>query len=395
MPTLQSILSFVKYNNAVPLIAMALFSGAGITFASSETARSSVYASASEVRSVDNSYIVNKRLSTYDYKLQILKVEENDDMYVVTYSYQTIAVVDFVWRDTTIEKTLKLSKKSLWGKDLGLEVARQIGQMLDQEGSFLAEVQKQEKSRGQTGLVIATEYRGLVGRMFDAKEEEFKGYNPLVEEMEFPSETEGPDAYAEEAVTHLALPYVPSRAEIEAIIQARVMQLTGIGRAIDPSASSTASTTATTTDPSTNTPPTLTLVGRAALTVTVGDIFTDPGVTATDLEDGTLEVTTAVDGLISETVVIDTSAVRDYTITYRATDSLGVTTEMSRIVSVIASDGGGGGGEPPIDPPPVDPPPVDPPPVDPPLPVDPPPTPEPEPEPEPTPEPPPSETPAP
>ncbi|MHB8860383.1 MAG: immunoglobulin-like domain-containing protein [Minisyncoccota bacterium] len=79
------------------------------------------------------------------------------------------------------------------------------------------------------------------------------------------------------------------------------------------------------------TPPVVTLVGDAAMQITVGDMFTDPGATATDDVDGTLT------SKIQETGTIDASTAGLYTLTYSATDAAGNEGHVSRVVSVVAA----------------------------------------------------------
>ncbi|MEK7604751.1 MAG: immunoglobulin-like domain-containing protein, partial [Patescibacteria group bacterium] len=83
--------------------------------------------------------------------------------------------------------------------------------------------------------------------------------------------------------------------------------------------------------PSDITAPTVTLTGAAALELTVGDTFTDPGATATDDVDGDLTSAVVVTG------TVDPSVAGTYTLTYTATDAAGNTGSVSRLVTVIAS----------------------------------------------------------
>ncbi len=72
--------------------------------------------------------------------------------------------------------------------------------------------------------------------------------------------------------------------------------------------------------------PEITLLGDAIVTIEQGTVFSDPGATATDSVDGSLEV--SVSGMVG-------SAVGDYTLKYTATDSVGNTTSIDRMVKVI------------------------------------------------------------
>lgn len=79
-----------------------------------------------------------------------------------------------------------------------------------------------------------------------------------------------------------------------------------------------------------NTPPVITLLGNNPVNIFVGDLFTDPGATAQDLEDG--DITSK----IATTSNVNTGAVGSYTIAYNVKDSKDLSaTEVKRIVNVI------------------------------------------------------------
>ncbi len=98
-----------------------------------------------------------------------------------------------------------------------------------------------------------------------------------------------------------------------------------------------ASTTRTVTisEPA-NQPPTISLIGSSTIELTVGDVFTDEGVTVSDAEDAAEDLTVA-----SSTEPIggvDTNTAGTYTITYTVTDTDGASTSTTRTVSVSAAD---------------------------------------------------------
>jgi len=74
------------------------------------------------------------------------------------------------------------------------------------------------------------------------------------------------------------------------------------------------------------TPPVITLNGDATMTLTIGDTFTDPGATAQDNIDGTVNVIT--------TGTVNTTTAGTYTLTYTATDASGNTATLTRTVIV-------------------------------------------------------------
>ncbi|MCX6788062.1 MAG: DUF5011 domain-containing protein [Candidatus Kaiserbacteria bacterium] len=93
----------------------------------------------------------------------------------------------------------------------------------------------------------------------------------------------------------------------------------------------TGGATATSTPSSTDTTaPVVTLTGAAAMQITVGDAFTDPGATAADDVDGSLTANIVVTG------AVDTATAGLYTLTYTATDAAGNHGSVSRVVTVAA-----------------------------------------------------------
>jgi hypothetical protein len=97
-----------------------------------------------------------------------------------------------------------------------------------------------------------------------------------------------------------------------------------------PPTSISTSTPSTPSAPADTTPPVVTLLGNAAMQITVGDTFTDPGATATDSVDGDLTSHITVSG------TVDTTTPGVYTLTYSVTDSAGNTGIASRVVTVVA-----------------------------------------------------------
>ncbi len=78
------------------------------------------------------------------------------------------------------------------------------------------------------------------------------------------------------------------------------------------------------------TAPVITLVGDATMNVTVGDTFTDPGVTASDDTDGDITANVVVAG-----DTVDTNTAGTYVITYNVSDAAGnAATEVTRTVVV-------------------------------------------------------------
>jgi hypothetical protein len=102
-----------------------------------------------------------------------------------------------------------------------------------------------------------------------------------------------------------------------------------------------------------NTAPQVTLVGNNPFQLDLGTVFTDPGATATDTEDGNITAQIVVTGIVS------TTTPGTYVVTYSITDAGGLTASTTRqvIVNTVnttpaapsgGSGGNGGGGNGPI-----------------------------------------------
>ena len=76
-------------------------------------------------------------------------------------------------------------------------------------------------------------------------------------------------------------------------------------------------------------PPVITLNGEAAIRLTVGDKWNDPGASATDETDGDLSDVIVVAGSV------DTATAGLYTLAYGVEDTAGNRAEVSRVVSVV------------------------------------------------------------
>src|SRR5690606_362598 len=139
---------FLTYNNTVPIVLGVLFLGAGTTLAASPQVREAILDSYEEVQSVDNTYIGSANLETRDFGLRVTSITEDAERYYVSYTYRTISVIDYVWRETNVSKIMEVTKKEVEGKDLGLFVAKQLGEEIRAQAAYLAEVQESERKKG-------------------------------------------------------------------------------------------------------------------------------------------------------------------------------------------------------------------------------------------------------
>lgn len=254
---MKKIVHFVQYHNFFSIAVMVVFMGASVSFAASPQLRQGVLAQTEMARSVDNSYVVNTDFDNYDMGLKIQSVTEDAGIYYIDYTYNVVEVKDYIWQPVGTNGSIKVSKKELSGRDLGLYVANQLGQMIDQQISYLKEVQTKEKKTGVTQKVLAVEYSGLVGQFLSTDEKTFEGYSPVVtppppplpppppeQQEQVAAVVESQDVSVPEVVpqdvvvqdaptTSVSTPVVVqntvTREEIEQLIRARVAELLAEG----------------------------------------------------------------------------------------------------------------------------------------------------------------------
>lgn len=179
---MNKIIRFVKYNNSFSIgisLILVLTSGA---FAASPDLRENIISSRETVRSVDNSGVISADLGKFNFGLRIKSIAEDAKNYYIVYAYKTLAIKDYVWQEVEKENTPIVSKEDLNGRDLGLYIAEQLGQVIDSESAYLKETQQIEKEKGVTQKIVTTQYAGLIGKFLSPEEKVFEGYAPVVPE---------------------------------------------------------------------------------------------------------------------------------------------------------------------------------------------------------------------
>lgn len=232
---MNRLLHFFQYNNAVPIIFAVVILGAGSAFAA--TNPEVFIDSQQNVVSPDTTYIASADVTNFDFQLKITDITEDSDNYYVVYTYRSIGPVEYVWKEYITGGTLTVSHREIEGKDLGIFVARQLGELLAHERTYLREVQVAEKARGASSKVVVTEYSGLIGKFLDTKEEVFPGYVPVVAEESTPIVTNEQVAAAlavfatstdPGTISYAAPPeHTPTQAEIDARIELKVREILG------------------------------------------------------------------------------------------------------------------------------------------------------------------------
>ncbi len=259
------------------------------------------------VQSVDNTYLLSVDLGSFNSGLTVTSVKEDGTYFFVDYTHQTIMVRDYAWRKVEERDTLAVSKAALRGEDLGVFVARELGQVVDQRLAYLKEAQSVERDRGQTLKVVTTDYSGLIGKFLDSEETIFEGYTPVKE----PVIVEGDEApsYGELGVSAVGQEVVVVNENVESA-------------SVSVSASGDRE------------PPVIIMLGNNPATIQAGSTYSDLGVTISDNVNDNLGYRVAVNGRDVFEVSIDTSAAGEHVITYTATDQAGNTSTATRRIIV-------------------------------------------------------------
>ena len=258
---MKKIVNFIKYNNLFTLVIMFVMLGTGVSLAASPEVRAGVISSKDTVRSIDNSYIISADLTHYNFGLKITGITEDADNYYVAYSYQTIGLVDYVWRDVPNTKSLTVSKAALGKEDLGVFVSDQLGQLVDSQLAYLKNVKQIEIQKGMTQKVISTQYAGLIGSMLSATDKTFDGYVPVMPAIADVSTKSGivpanvePESERSKSVPGAVAEQTTSPDSTSDLVHKMVEELLKqkLAEANATTTATTTETTATTTDTTTN-----------------------------------------------------------------------------------------------------------------------------------------------
>lgn len=287
---------FLKYNNAVPIAFSILAMGGASAYAA--TNPEAIYAAQQRVVSIDNTYLVNKDLTTFAPTILITGVTEDAENYYVAYTVLTIDLQDAVWQDVISAQVMTVSKEALGEyRDLGVFVTEQLKNVVSHERERLVQTQEFER-RNISQKVVATTYSGLVGKMLDERVETLPGYTPVrIEDISDPD-------------------YVAPQVNIP------IIPVDG-GQVVE------------TTPPSSMDPSlTLQILGNNPAEIPLRTHYVDLGAVATNAANENISLRTYMNGKEVIAVQIDTSVTGQWTVRYEATDPRGNTVSKERIVSV-------------------------------------------------------------
>ena len=186
---LKKIAKFIKYNTLAAVIIAIAFVAVASAMADEETRNKVIGEEIVEKSGVDNTALLAADLDNFDMEMKITGAMEDppeieDGNYYIDYQYKTLAIKDNVWQEVLVKKQMVVSKKSLAGRDLGLYVKEELGEIIDYQLAYLKKVQDSEAEKGRTVVLETTEYTGLIGMVLDTKTKELPGYEPVVKPVE-------------------------------------------------------------------------------------------------------------------------------------------------------------------------------------------------------------------
>ena len=167
---MRSIIDFIKYNNAFPVILAVVLLGTGAAFAASPKLREAVLSVDTAVMQpfspppiADTSVLSKENFSSYDISVRIDMLKETTDAFAVKYSYNTYDIVEGVWQETRKTRHMDVSKALLGKRKLTDYLSEQIGQVVQRELAYLDEVQRMASGENTKKQRIS-KYAGLVGK---------------------------------------------------------------------------------------------------------------------------------------------------------------------------------------------------------------------------------------
>jgi hypothetical protein len=330
----KSFRDFIRYDNTAPILLILIFVASSSAFAlTDEDIQKSLISTNQKVLAVDNTYIASVNLQNFSPKVAITNVQEDEDKYIVSYSFQTIELVNYVWQPSEVTRELKVDKKVLGQyKDLGLFVTEELKQVIDQEKQRLFATQEIEKKL-ISQKTVATEYSGLIGKLLDDETEVLPGYTPVVTEK--PQSEITPVVQKQLSNTNVAASTTGSSTDTANLSVTTADQIGTSTITSDPidSTLTNQASTSTSTAPAiiTETNVNVQIVGNAEETLKVAESYIDKGVF---VNNATIkEIVTKLNGVVVSSIQIDTSAPSEHMIQYLVSTDKG-DFELTRKVRV-------------------------------------------------------------
>lgn len=182
----RKFIDFIKYNNAVVFIILAVLLIASGVFAQTEVGQNFIGEKQSKTTGVDNTLLLAADLSAFDMDFKIEKIEADEHYYYITYTYLDLVKKDNVWQYLMQEKVRKVSK--ILRVDLGKFLAEELSEQYEARISDLLMAQNKARGEGEQKRVEVSFYDGLIGQTLSLVDKTFPNYKP-VKTKELPSPT--------------------------------------------------------------------------------------------------------------------------------------------------------------------------------------------------------------
>ena len=173
---LKNIINFIKYHNLFTLAFVVVFVSGGTAFAASpqlrEVTGDTLIGKTETVISVDNTALLNTNFDNFDPALVITAVSEDTEAYYVSYTFNTLAVLDGAWGSAYKDGELTVPKDNVNNTNLQAYVEEELKEVAQAEMSYLKEVKTAEQKKGDTKKKTVVAYTGLLGLVIDTKEKE-------------------------------------------------------------------------------------------------------------------------------------------------------------------------------------------------------------------------------
>lgn len=167
---MRSIVDFIKYNNAFPIILAVVLLGTGAAFAASPKLREAVLPGDTAIaqpfsvpKAADSANLLKTDIDKYDISVRIDRITETKEMFAVEYSYNTYDIVGGIWQETRKARRMEIQKVLLGKRKLTEYLSEQIGQIVHQELAYLDEVRTVAAGE-DTAKPRISKYAGLVGK---------------------------------------------------------------------------------------------------------------------------------------------------------------------------------------------------------------------------------------
>lgn len=183
---LKKAIHFVKYNNFMVLIILAVFVVGSGVFAQTETGQEIIGQKKTGIVGIDNTLLIEVDLDDFDMNFRIETVEEDEKYYYITYTFLDLVEDQRAWQYFIEERMRKVSKKSR--VDLGDFLAEEFVEMYEARMKYLREEKRRAEIIGEEKRVETTRYSGLIGKSLDVVGSMFTDFKTIkVKEMPSPT----------------------------------------------------------------------------------------------------------------------------------------------------------------------------------------------------------------